>query len=66
MPNYRRAELAGGTYFITQVTHHRQPWLIPDIGSQALQAETILDQPAGHGLVDLAAKDEVTHCSSRK
>ena len=37
MPNYRRAKLAGGTYFITQVTHHRQPWLISDIARQALR-----------------------------
>ncbi|MDZ7965454.1 MAG: hypothetical protein RM368_10815 [Nostoc sp. DedSLP03] len=25
MPNYHRAKLPGGTYFVTQVTHHRQP-----------------------------------------
>ncbi|BCL33740.1 REP-associated tyrosine transposase [Nostoc sp. MS1] len=37
MPNYRRAKLAGGTYFLTQVTHHRQPWLITDIARLALR-----------------------------
>ena len=38
MPNYRRAKLPGGTYFLTQVTHHRQPWLTTDIARQALRA----------------------------
>jgi putative transposase len=38
MPNYRRAKLPGGTYFLTQVTHHRQPWLITDIARLALRA----------------------------
>lgn len=37
MPNYRRAKLPGGTYFLTQVTYHRQPWLISDIARQALR-----------------------------
>ncbi len=27
MPHYRRLTIAGGTYFFTQVTHQRQPWL---------------------------------------
>ena len=27
MPNYRRPKIAGGTYFVTQVTHQRSPWL---------------------------------------
>jgi putative transposase len=38
MPNYRRAKVAGATYFITQVTHHRQPWLTLDIARHALRA----------------------------
>ena len=38
MPNYRRAKLPGGTYFLTQVTHHRQSWLISDTARQALRA----------------------------
>jgi len=29
MPNYRRARIAGGTYFFTVVTHHRLPLLAP-------------------------------------
>jgi putative transposase len=37
MPNYRRAEQLGGTYFITQVTYNREPWLISDIARQALR-----------------------------
>ncbi|MEH1948995.1 MAG: hypothetical protein V7K77_18875 [Nostoc sp.] len=37
MPNYRRAKLPGGTYFLTQVTHERQLWLITEIASQALR-----------------------------
>ncbi|BAY96262.1 hypothetical protein NIES37_01920 [Tolypothrix tenuis PCC 7101] len=27
MTNYRRIAIAGGTYFFTQVTHERYPWL---------------------------------------
>ncbi len=27
MTNYRRITIAGGTYFFTQVTHQRYPWL---------------------------------------
>ncbi|MEH2011627.1 REP-associated tyrosine transposase [Nostoc sp.] len=38
MPNYRRAKLPGGTYFLTQVTHHRQQKLISDIARLALRA----------------------------
>ena len=37
MPNYRRAKQPGGTYFITQVTYNRQPWLLGDIARQALR-----------------------------
>lgn len=37
MPDYRRAKIPGGTYFITQVTHHRQSWLCSDIGRYALR-----------------------------
>ncbi|MEH1905935.1 MAG: transposase [Nostoc sp.] len=38
MPNYRRPHILGGTYFITQVTYQRQPWLCSDIGRTALRA----------------------------
>ena len=41
MSNYRRAKIPGGSYFITQVTHHRQPWLITDIGRKALRTAII-------------------------
>lgn len=37
MPNYRRPGVAGGTYFITQVTYQRQPWLSEEIGRRALR-----------------------------
>lgn len=33
MPNYRRPNVSGGTYFITQVTYQRDSWLCSDIGS---------------------------------
>jgi len=41
MPNYRRAKLPGGTYFLTQVTHERQPWLIGKIGREALRTAIV-------------------------
>ncbi|MGB3655378.1 MAG: transposase [Rivularia sp. (in: cyanobacteria)] len=37
MPNYRRAYIPGATYFITQVTYKRQPWLCSNIGRTALR-----------------------------
>jgi putative transposase len=37
MSNYRRPYVNGGTYFITQVTYQRQPWLCSDIGRMALR-----------------------------
>jgi putative transposase len=37
MPDYRRAKIAGGTYFITQVTYQRQPWLCHEICRYALR-----------------------------
>ena len=41
MPNYRRPYVPGGTYFITQVTYQRMPWLYRDVGRQALR-DTII------------------------
>ncbi|WP_414548918.1 hypothetical protein [Anabaena sp. CCY 0017] len=38
MPNYRRPEISGGTYLITQVTYQGQPWLCSDTGRTALRA----------------------------
>lgn len=38
MPNYRRAHIAGGTYFITQVTYQRYPWLCFKPARTALRA----------------------------
>lgn len=37
MSNYRRLYVNGGTYFITQVTYQRQPWLCSEIGRVALR-----------------------------
>ena len=37
MPNYRRPHIPGGTYFITQVTYERDPWLCSNIGRKALR-----------------------------
>ena len=36
MPNYRRTYIAGGTYFITQVTYQRQALLCSKITRTAL------------------------------
>ena len=37
MPNYRRADSPGATYFFTLNTHSRQPWLVNDDVRQALR-----------------------------
>lgn len=37
MPNYIRPGIPGGTYFITQVTYQRQPWLCHDLARHALR-----------------------------
>ncbi len=37
MPNYRRPNISGGTYFITQVTYHRETWLCGEVGRKALR-----------------------------
>lgn len=37
MPNYRRQTIAGGTYFITQVTYQRRPWLCSETARLALR-----------------------------
>jgi len=37
MPNYRRLMVAGGTYFITQVTHRREAWLCRSLRRKALR-----------------------------
>jgi putative transposase len=38
MTCYRRSKIAGGTYFFTQVTHHRQPWLCRDVARPLLRS----------------------------
>jgi putative transposase len=38
MSNYRRLYVNGGTYFITQVTYQRHPWLCSEIGRLALRS----------------------------
>jgi putative transposase len=37
MSNYRRLTTAGGTYFFTQVTYQRQPWLCAEIARKTLR-----------------------------
>ena len=37
MPNYRRADSPGATYFFTVVTHSRQPWLTNNDVREALR-----------------------------
>ena len=37
MPDYRRPGIAGGTYFITQVTYQRQPCLCREVSRHALR-----------------------------
>lgn len=37
MSNYRRSAVPGGTYFITQVTYQREPWLCSEVGRKALR-----------------------------
>ncbi|MEA5477805.1 transposase [Pseudanabaena galeata UHCC 0370] len=37
MSNYRRPTITGGTYFVTQVTYQRIPWLCGDLGRKALR-----------------------------
>jgi putative transposase len=37
MSNYKRLFVPGGTYFITQVTYQREPWLCSEIGRKALR-----------------------------
>lgn len=37
MTHYRRHTLAGGTYFFTQVTHQRHPWLCREIARLTLR-----------------------------
>lgn len=37
MSNYRRAKVEGGTYFITQVTYGRKPWLCDELPRQILR-----------------------------
>ncbi|EDZ94197.1 MAG: transposase [Limnospira sp. PMC 1291.21] len=47
MPNYRRPQCAGATYFITQVTYQRIPWLCTPAGRKALR-EAILHVSIKH------------------
>ncbi|MEM9213249.1 MAG: transposase [Cyanobacteria bacterium P01_F01_bin.150] len=41
MPNYRRAYVAGGTYFLTQVTYRRERWFCGKVGRRALREAII-------------------------
>ncbi|MDY6781187.1 MAG: transposase [Cyanobacteriota bacterium] len=37
MPNYRRVKITGGTYFFTQVTYQRYPWLHHSLARHTLR-----------------------------
>ena len=41
MTNYRRVKIEGGTYFFTQVTYERQPWLCTEIARTLLRSAFI-------------------------
>ena len=41
MSNYRRATIPGATYFFTQVTYQRIPWLCSDIARESLRKSLI-------------------------
>jgi putative transposase len=38
MTSYRRSKIEGGTYFFTQVTHDRQPWLCSGVARSLLRS----------------------------
>lgn len=38
MPNYRRAQVPGGTFFFTVVTHHRQEFLVEPLARAILRS----------------------------
>lgn len=38
MPNYRRSDVGGGTFFFTVVTHGRRRWLCSDAAREARRA----------------------------
>ncbi|MFM6025315.1 MAG: hypothetical protein ACKPER_20710 [Dolichospermum sp.] len=44
MPNYRRPNVSGGTYFITQVTYQREPWLCSETGGVTRRVKSIVWQ----------------------
>ena len=52
MPNYRRSNVAGGTYFITQVTYQREPWLCTKIVRNALREAIKKVQQKYYFLID--------------
>lgn len=53
MSNYRRPKITGATYFITQVTYQRIPWLCSDLGRKALR-EAIAKVPQKYSLEIIA------------
>ncbi|WP_232228409.1 hypothetical protein [Lyngbya sp. PCC 8106] len=46
MPNYRRPNISGGTYFITQVTYQRETWLCSEVARKALReaSENVIEK----------------------
>jgi putative transposase len=63
MVNYRRALIAGGTYFFTQVTHQRQPWLCTDVARPLLRAAFLKVQQTYPFVVDaMVLLPDHLHC----
>ncbi|GBF82379.1 hypothetical protein [Aphanothece sacrum] len=58
MSNYRRLSVSGGTYFITQVTYHRQKWLCSEIGRKFLREAIEKVLAWGHETLKALPDDE--------
>ena len=63
MPNYRRPQIPGGTYFITQVTYQRIPWLCSDIARKALrEAITVVKENHPFSIDAIVLLPDHFHC----
>jgi putative transposase len=63
MSNYRRPYVAGATYFITQVTYQRVPWLCRDTGRKALREAFITVKELHPFVIDaMVLLPEHFHC----
>ena len=63
MINYRRLKIAGGTYFFTQVTHQREPWLCQELARAALRSAMIKVQQKYRFTIDaIILLPDYLHC----